>query len=66
VTTLTALDRCDGCSARALTVATKPEHTDLLLCGHHTHVNRVSLIAKGWFLIEQVPEPTAVPTAQEV
>lgn len=47
---LTALDRCDGCSARALTVATKEGRTDLLLCGHHTKTNAAALRTQGWTL----------------
>lgn len=60
---LTAKDRCDQCSARALTTATlvvtriddDGNATDrtltLLFCGHHTHENVDALRKDGWTLV---------------
>ena len=43
---LTALDRCDRCSAQALVRAVL-EHGDLLFCGHHgrQHAEALSRVA---------------------
>lgn len=47
--TLTALDRCDACSARAVTVANRGDST-LLFCGHHTYVHTEVLTRLEWTL----------------
>lgn len=62
----TANDRCDGCGAQALVLATHAEHTDLLFCRHHYKASRDHLMDEGWALIEdyeamsQYEEPAVV------
>ena len=42
---LTAIDRCDRCSARAVVVTVMPNGGTLLWCAHHYGRNEVALIA---------------------
>lgn len=44
---LTALDRCDTCSAQAYVRAVLPSGQDLLFCGHHANVHRPGLVMSG-------------------
>ena len=44
--TLTAIDRCDRCSAQAY-VRYDVADLELLLCAHHDRLNRDALLAKG-------------------
>ena len=47
--TLTALDRCDRCSAAALYIAQKTGSPgDLMFCGHHARGNMKALHEQGW------------------
>lgn len=44
---LTALDRCDTCGARAVALVTKDE-MELLFCNHHLMKNKDGLDRNGW------------------
>jgi hypothetical protein len=65
--TLTALDRCDRCGARAYHKATKAgEPSELLFCKHHHREHRDGLLNSYW-LIESdespvEPQPVAAYT----
>lgn len=49
VKSLTALDRCDRCSAAALYQCTKPGAASILMfCGHHTRKHEPALVGDGW------------------
>jgi len=45
--TLRAIDRCDGCGARAYVRAQTATGLELLFCAHHFHVSELALIAQG-------------------
>ena len=49
---LTAADRCDGCGARACTLAKHEDFGELLFCLHHRNKNEQSLLDEGWTLID--------------
>ncbi len=55
--TLTALDRCDRCGARAVVHV---EHSSwdsaLLFCGHHYVENEEALAALEAFVVDERPE----------
>ena len=44
---LTALDRCDGCSARAVVRVFLPSGLELLFCNHHHAKNSAALAEQG-------------------
>jgi hypothetical protein len=44
---LTALDRCDGCSAAAAVRLRMPSGLDLLMCKHHHRKNASALSTQG-------------------
>jgi hypothetical protein len=57
---LTALDRCDSCSAAAKVVA-KFLNGELMFCGHHAREKESSLIAKAI----EIYDPESVMLALE-
>jgi hypothetical protein len=50
VVSLTAQDRCDRCSAQALSVARKDDF-ELLFCKHHERESGPALLTSGWRII---------------
>lgn len=48
----TAHDRCDRCGARAISMATHDEHTELLFCGHHRREHAQMLMDEGWTIVD--------------
>jgi hypothetical protein len=46
-TTLTALDRCDRCGARAAVQVVLPSGGELIFCRHHGRRYEVALIEQG-------------------
>ena len=50
--TLRAIDRCDGCGARAYVRAQTATGFELLFCAHHFHVSELALIAQGVAVID--------------
>lgn len=48
-----ALDRCDGCGARAYSAARRDDvPQELLFCLHHRNKNEHDLLDQGWEIID--------------
>lgn len=60
---LTALDRCDGCSAQAYHVAKKSGFSNLLFCGHHLRKHEDALLNQDWIIYSDVSPAEPVPVA---
>lgn len=48
MTELTAMDRCDACTAAALVRVVRHLDSDLIFCGHHYNKLQERLTSSGW------------------
>ena len=59
---LTAADRCDRCSARAVVATVMMQGGSLLWCGHHYNAFEAGLVAFGATILVD-DRPAAVPVS---